>query len=69
MTEEVTTTETQEPVQLSYNDIAASLQIIDVCVQRGAIRGEEMSSVGAIRDRLSAFIEHSKTDEEEAPSS
>lgn len=63
MTEEVTTPQA-EPVQLSYNDLAAALQIIDVCVQRGAIRGEEMTSVGTVRDRISAFVEQAKTSEE-----
>lgn len=61
MTEEVTP---QEQVQLSYADLAAALQIIDVCVNRGAIRGEEMTSVGTVRDRIDAFVKQNQPQEE-----
>tara|TARA_Y100000389_G_scaffold54036_1_gene49909 strand:- start:32623 stop:32892 length:270 start_codon:yes stop_codon:yes gene_type:complete len=51
--------ETPEPqVQdgLSLQDIANALQIIDIAVSRGAIKGEETSSVGMVRDRLAGFL-------------
>lgn len=61
------TEETQAQEQgISLQDIAAALQIIDVAVQRGAIRGEEMTSVGTVRDRLSAFIEAAQAQNQEA---
>jgi hypothetical protein len=59
MTEQTTEApETQEAPQvgLSLQDIANALQIIDIAVSRGAIRGEETSSVGMVRDRLAAFL-------------
>lgn len=68
MTEQVT----QEP-GLTLQDIAAALQVIDVCVQRGAIRGEELSAVGTVRDRFAAFLKAAQAEqqaeagEEEAP--
>jgi len=61
MSEEVQTEtpekETQEP-QISLADFAAALQVIDVCTTRGAFRGEELSSVGQLRDRLKLFVDH-----------
>jgi len=42
---------------LTLQDISAALQVIDACVQRGAIRGEEMSAVGTVRDRFAAFLQ------------
>jgi len=53
-----------EPVQLSFADLAAAVQIIDVFVTRGAIRGEEMSSVGQVRDRLQAFVQQAQAQQE-----
>jgi len=43
-------------VQLTVNDIAAALQVIDIVTSRGAFRGEELSQVGALRDKFSAFV-------------
>ncbi len=43
-------------MELTVNDIAAAVQVIDVATARGAIRGEELSQVGALRDRFAAFV-------------
>jgi len=60
--------ETQEP-QISLADFAAALQVIDVCTARGAFRGEELSSVGQLRDRLKLFVDyHAPSDESEKKS-
>ena len=53
----VTEPENNEP-QISLADFSAALQVIDVCTQRGAFRGEELSSVGQLRDRINAFVQH-----------
>ena len=45
---------------LSYGDITAAVQIIDVATARGAIRGEELLPVGTVRQRFMAFLEHAK---------
>lgn len=53
------TEQTQEPqtrVQISLNDIAATVQIIDVCSKRGAFQGDELEAVGGVRGRLAAFV-------------
>lgn len=52
-------------MQLTVNDIAAVVQIIDVVSSRGAFRGEELSQVGALRDKYAAFV---RAAQEEQPS-
>ena len=51
-----TTPNTPQPAGVSINDIATLLQIIEVCAQRGAFRAEELSSVGAVYDKVKTFI-------------
>lgn len=50
---------------IGVNDLEACVKIIDACAQRGAFKGEELGSVGNIRDRLSAFIDANKPAEPE----
>ncbi len=58
------TPETQNEPQISLADFSAALQVIDACTTRGAFRGEELSSVGQLRDRLVAFVEFHAPSEE-----
>jgi hypothetical protein len=44
-------------MQLNINDIAAAIQIIDIVTSRGAFRGDELSQVGALRDKYAAFVQ------------
>ena len=60
----VTEPANNEP-QISLADFSAALQVIDVCTQRGAFRGEELSSVGQLRDRINAFVQHHAPAKEE----
>jgi hypothetical protein len=46
---------------ITINDLAATVRLIDAVTSRGAIRGEEMSQVGALRDKLVAFINAART--------
>jgi hypothetical protein len=57
-------TETQAP-QISLNDLAAAVQIIDVCSKRGAFEGSELESVGAVRGRIAAFVQANTPAQEE----
>jgi len=41
---------------LNFGDIQAAVQIIDVCTQRGAIKGDELVQVGTVRERFVAFL-------------
>lgn len=59
---EVNETETAEnkpvPESISLNDLQILLQIIDLASSRGAFRGTELTSVGAIFDKLNAFLSY-----------
>lgn len=61
--------ETQAEVpQISIADLQNVLRIIDVSAERGTFKGNELSAVGGIRDKLSAFLE-AVTPKEDAPAS
>jgi len=47
-------------------DVANAISIIDICVKRGAIEGNELTAVGTVRDKLAKFIEENKVVKEEA---
>ena len=44
-----------EAPQLNISDLFSVIKIIDACSERGAFKGNEMASVGAVRDRIAAF--------------
>ena len=51
--------ETQETVQtpaLGLNDLSSMLTIIEVCSSRGAFRAEELATVGALFNKVQAFV-------------
>lgn len=52
-------------VGLSYGDIQAAIQIIDVTSSRGAIQGDELVQVGTVRERFVAFLRHAQSRGEE----
>jgi len=54
MAEETTN---QEAPQITVVDLQNILQVIDVAATRGAFRGNELTSVGGVRDKLAAFLE------------
>lgn len=51
-------------VQLTLNDIASVVRLIDVCTERGAFKGAELSTVGALRETYVAFLEANRPEEE-----
>lgn len=57
--ETVATTEEapQAPVQLSLNEIAGAVKVIDICSERGAFKGPELAEVGALRGQLASFLQ------------
>lgn len=65
MTEEATNQ--AEQAGLSLQDIATSVQIIDICSKRGGFEGSELEAVGGLRSRLMAFLEANRPKDEEAP--
>ena len=62
MTEENTV---QETTGLSLQDLAAVVQVIDLCSQRGAFQGSELEAVGGLRGRIQAFVAANTPAEEE----
>jgi len=56
MSEEQVQANVAEDVQLNVQDIINVVKIIDVVTGRGAVNGDELSSVGRVRDRLVAFV-------------
>jgi len=43
--------------ELTVQDIGNVLQIVDECSRRGAFQGNELQSVGSVRDKLAAYVE------------
>lgn len=46
----------QEPVQISLQDLATVVQMIDITSRRGAFEGTEMAGIGMLRNKLEAFL-------------
>ena len=61
--------ETQVEPQISFNQIAAVTDLIDLCSTRGAFRGAELEVVGQIRNAFAAFVSFHAPKEEEKPTS
>ena len=60
--QQTTSPETEAPVtpppapDLNLNDLAAIRNLIDVVTQRGVFKANELSSAGALYDKLTAFL-------------
>ena len=50
---------------INLSDIKICLNIIDICSQRGAFKGEELSSIGQMRDKLEIIVKQYEPSEEE----
>ena len=60
--QDATLAQPETPVQptgpsLSLQDLVLALQTIQACAQRGAVRADEMTTVGGLYDRMFAFLE------------
>jgi hypothetical protein len=44
------------PTGVTINDIAFLVQIVEIVAQRGAFKADELSTVGAVYDKVKAFI-------------
>jgi hypothetical protein len=51
MTEEAT-----QPESINLSDLQSLLNVIDIATQRGAFKGNELSQVGAVYDKLDVFL-------------
>lgn len=52
--------------QLTLADLASIHNIIDAATQRGAFKANELTAVGAVYDKLSAFLKATQQAQEEA---
>ena len=50
---------------LTVNDLATVVNIIDVCVKRGAFEGNEMLNVGQLREKFAVVVNANKPKTEE----
>lgn len=55
---------TEQP-QLTLNDFALVVNIIDACTERGAFKGNELVSVGQLREKFVAFVKANTPEQEE----
>lgn len=46
----------EQAPQLSLQDIATVVQIIDICSRRGGFEGQELEAVGGVRNRIVTFL-------------
>lgn len=56
MTETTQEQVSQEQTTLGLNDLALMANIIQITSQRGAIKAEEMETVGALYKKLAEFV-------------
>lgn len=54
---------TEQQPQLSLNDFALVVNIIDACTERGAFKGNELAPVGQLREKFVAFIKANSPEE------
>ena len=48
---------TTQPTQITIADLDTLKNIVDLASTRGAFRGAELTQVGAVYDKLSAFLD------------
>tara|TARA_B100000424_G_C22671574_1_gene368551 strand:- start:83 stop:304 length:222 start_codon:yes stop_codon:yes gene_type:complete len=56
-----------EVKNISIQDIAGVISIIDVCSSRGAFRGEELAGVGRLRESFLAEVKAQQPESVAAP--
>ena len=51
--------------EITVQDVANAVSIIDICVKRGAIEGGELTAVGTVRDKLAKYVDANRPKPEE----
>lgn len=51
---------------LTLNDLATVVNIIDVCVERGAFKGNEIFNVGQLREKFTTVVNANKPKTDDA---
>jgi hypothetical protein len=55
----------QQEVRIDMNDLSTVLQLIDVVSTRGGFQGNELAGVGALRNKLEAFLRQNMPQQEQ----
>lgn len=55
----------QKNTNVTLQDIATVVQIIDACSERGSFKGNELSVVGELREKFNAIVDANKPKDEE----
>ena len=55
---------TDSKVIISINDLISVVSLIDIVSSRGAFKGQELTTIGTLRDKLALFIEENKVKED-----
>jgi hypothetical protein len=58
-------TEEQQP-QLTLNDFALVINIIDACTERGAFKGNELAAIGQLREKFVVFVKANTPEQEQS---
>lgn len=53
--------------EITLNDIAAAVQLIDIVTSRGAFKGAELMEVATLRGRFVAYVEDANKEAANAP--
>ena len=56
---------TEDKNRLTMNDFAFVVNIIDACTERGAFRGNELASIGQLREKFVIFIDSNTSSEDD----
>lgn len=57
----------QQRVELTLNDFANVVKIIDMVSRRGAFGGEELADVGILRNKIVMFVNQNQPAQQAAP--
>lgn len=52
--------------QLTIQDLAIAVNLIDACVERGAIKGNEIYNVGQLREKFASIVTEAQRQAERA---
>jgi hypothetical protein len=46
----------KKETKMKLNDFANMVNVIDICTERGAFKGNELLTVGSLREKLAEFV-------------
>ena len=55
----------EEKLEVGITDFASVVAIIDIAVSRGAFKGEEMLSIGTVREKFKELVERIQQEQTE----